>query len=200
MNPLDTLQCPVNLSAVLILPNVWKRDENNSAFPSELSLCIWSGLSFSSQCLWSLFLSISRCFRLRILQAGHWGEPLSLVKFCPTSRQQEEMSICSRWAMRIQADEQKDKTSNFWCSSCFKGIDLCGILNLSAQHDFWLNPNKPEAAVNPGQWGLRAFLIYKLGPKYFKRTLDSLPYGRAATFRKKKIYITGGRCWEHESI
>lgn len=181
INPLDTLQCPVNLSAVLILPNVWKRDENNSAFPSELSLCIWSGLSFLSQCMWSLFLSISHCFGLRILQAGHWGEPLSLVKFCPTSRQQEEMSICSPWAMRIQADEQKDKTNNFWCSSCFKGVDLCGILNLSAQHDVWLNP---------GQWGLHAFLIYKLGPKYFKRTLDSLPYGRAATFRgKKKIYI-----------
>lgn len=84
--------------------------------------------------------------------------------------------------MRIQADEQKDKTNNFWCSSCFKGVDLCGILNLSAQHDVWLNP---------GQRGLHAFLIYKLGPKYFKRTLDSLPYGRAATFREKKknIYI-----------
>lgn len=64
--------------------------------------------------------------------------------------------------MRIQADEQKDKTNNFWCSSCFKGIDLRGILNLSAQHDVWLNP---------GQWGLCAFLIYKLGPKYLRELL-----------------------------
>lgn len=96
--------------------------------------------------------------------------------------------------MRIQADEQKDKTSNFWCSSCFKGIDLRGILNLSAQHDVWLNPNKPEAAVNPGQWGLRAFLIYKLGPKYLRELLILFHMEEQLHLGKKNIYITGGCC------